>query len=36
LGFWVKATQDGVIHVNAQHIAPLEITNVEVRSRDFY
>ncbi len=27
--------QDGVIHVKAHHIAPLEVTRVEVRSRDF-
>ncbi len=28
--------QDGVIHVKAQRIAPLEITQAEVRSRDFH
>jgi error-prone DNA polymerase len=27
--------QEGVIHVKAQRIAPLEVTRVEVRSRDF-
>jgi error-prone DNA polymerase len=27
--------QDGVIHVKAQRIAPLDITNAEVRSHDF-
>jgi len=27
--------QDGVIHVKAQRIVPLEVTRVEVRSRDF-
>jgi error-prone DNA polymerase len=27
--------QDGVIHVKAQRMAPLEITSAEVRSRDF-
>jgi error-prone DNA polymerase len=28
--------QEGVIHVKAQRIEPLEITRVEVRSRDFH
>jgi len=27
--------QDGVIHVKAQRIVPLEVTRAEVRSRDF-
>jgi error-prone DNA polymerase len=27
--------QDGVIHVKAQRITPLDITNAEIRSRDF-
>ena len=27
--------QDGVIHVKAQRIVPLNVTRVEVRSRDF-
>ena len=27
--------QEGVIHVKAQRIVPLEVTRVEVRSRDF-
>ena len=28
--------QDGVIHVKAQHIAPLKGTSLEVRSHDFH
>jgi error-prone DNA polymerase len=28
--------QEGVIHVKAQRIAPLEVTSAEVRSRDFH
>jgi len=28
--------QEGVIHVKAQRIVPLEVTKVEVRSRDFH
>jgi error-prone DNA polymerase len=28
--------QDGVVHVKAQIIAPLEVTGIEVRSHDFY
>jgi len=28
--------QDGVIHVKAQHIAPLNVTSLDVRSHDFY
>ena len=28
--------QDGVIHVKAERVAPLDITSVEVRSRDFH
>ena len=28
--------QDGVIHVKAQHIAPLEITGADTRSHDFH
>lgn len=27
--------QEGVIHVKAQRMAPLEVTSVEMRSRDF-
>jgi error-prone DNA polymerase len=27
--------QDGVIHVKAQHIAPLDITSANIRSHDF-
>jgi error-prone DNA polymerase len=28
--------QDGVIHVKAQHIAPLNVANLDVRSHDFH
>ena len=28
--------QDGVIHVKAQHIAPLNVTSLDVRSHDFH
>lgn len=28
--------QNGVIHVKAQHIAPLDITNADIRSHDFH
>jgi error-prone DNA polymerase len=28
--------QDGVIHVKAQHIAPLNITSLDIRSHDFH
>ena len=28
--------QDGVIHVKAQHIAPLDITSADIRSHDFH
>jgi error-prone DNA polymerase len=28
--------QDGVIHVKAQHIEPIEITNAEIRSHNFH
>ena len=27
---------DGVIHVKAQQIAPLELTDADIRSRDFH
>jgi error-prone DNA polymerase len=28
--------QDGVVHVRAQHIAPLDITGANIRSHDFH
>jgi error-prone DNA polymerase len=28
--------QDGVVHVKAQRIVPLEVTNVEIRSHNFH
>jgi error-prone DNA polymerase len=28
--------QDGVIHVKAQHIAPLNVTSLDVQSHDFH
>jgi error-prone DNA polymerase len=28
--------QDGIIHVKAQHIAPLNVTSLDVRSHDFH
>jgi error-prone DNA polymerase len=32
----VLQNQDGVIHVKAQQITPLNISNVEIRSHDFH
>lgn len=32
----ILQNQDGVIHVKAQQITPLNISNVEIRSHDFH